>query len=348
MILKDQNEALLQKVECLESQNADLYRKVDWLYNVVRTVKQMDLLLASKMDDDVSAQSKPTNDSHGDGDHHHGKGSLILWTLAAMSPCRHLHPPPPEALALHGGYIHPTPLVLPQPPPPDTDTPLRLVHAKPPSEFKQQCVQKCVAQGWHTEHFNEWLVNSQKNDGEEFLPCDSTSAITHYIQRLQTFTLSVATKYESKEKDAYSVLESAILKRVNEGASFTCLKTTPSKYSGATLIGCLRCGACLNLKHGYLGWQGKWKPSVITRLNDNTRDFWFSEAMQTMLGLEPDTPSAAHMCTAEKMEPECKTGGIDKDKEHTVRYVICCWMYSVQDRNGTSHALFNRKQHYVA
>ena len=78
------------------------------------------------------------------------------------------------------------------------------------------------------------------------------------------------------------------------------------------------CGACLNLKHAYFGCGGKWKPEVITRLNDNTRDFWFSEAMQTSLGLEPDTPSAGHMCTAERMEPECKTGGIDKDKEHTV------------------------------
>ena len=40
------------------------------------------------------------------------------------------------------------------------------------------------------------------------------------------------------------------------------------------------------------------------------------EAMQTSLGLEPDTPSAGHMCTAETMRPGCKMGGIDKDKEH--------------------------------
>ena len=297
---QNQNEELLKKVECLESQNADLYRKVDWLYNVVRTVKQMDLLLASKMDDDVSAQSKPTNDSHGDGDHHHGKGSSSWQGQQSsnfgvpdpLDPRRNepMQAPPSTStssdkiLSLHGGFYQPPPLVLPQPPP--KETPRRLVHAPPPHESNQQNMQWCVAQGWHTEHFNEWLVNSQKNDGEEFLPCDSTSAITHYIQRLQTFTLSVATKYESKEKDAYSVLESAILKRVNEGASFTCLKTTPSKYSGATLIGCLRCGACLNLKHGYLGCKGTWKPEVLIRLNDKTRDFWFSEQMQISLRLD--------------------------------------------------------------
>ena len=142
-ILWDQNEELLKKVERLESQNADLYRKVDWLYNVVRTVKQMDLLLASKMDDDVSAQSKPTNDSHGDGDgikattSDSGKGSRS-GVLDPKDPRRNepMQAPPStssssssgKALALHGGYIHPTPLVLPQPPPPDT--PLRLVHAK--------------------------------------------------------------------------------------------------------------------------------------------------------------------------------------------------------------------------
>ena len=289
-------------MECLESENETLNRKVDWLYNVVRTVKQMDLLLASKMDDDVSAQSKPTNDSHGDGDHHHGKGSSSSsWqgqqssNFGVPDPLDPRRNEPMQArpststssdkiLSLHGGFYYPTPLVLPQPPP--LDTPLRLVHVPPPFESHQQCLQMCVAQGWHTEHFNEWLVNSQKNDGEKFLPRDSTGAISLYIQRLQTFTLSVATKYESKEKDAYSVLESAILKRVNEGASFICLKTTPSKYSGATLIGCSRCGACLNLKHRYLGYKGTWKPEVLSRLNDNTRDFWFSEQMQISLRLD--------------------------------------------------------------
>ena len=292
-ILWGQNEELLKKVGRLEKQNADLYKKVDWLYNAVRTVKQMDLLLASKMDDDVSAQSKPTNDSHGDGDHHHGKGSSSwqgqqssnFGVLDPLDPRRNepMQAPPSTStssdkiLSLHGGFYHPTPLVLPQPPP--LDTPRRLVHAPPPHESNQQNMQWCVAQGWHTEHFNEWLVNSQVNDGEEFFPCDSTSAITRYIQRLQTFTLPVALKCESEEQDEdeHGVLQSAILKRVKLGASFTFLKSTPSKASGATLIGCLRCGACLNLKHGYLGCKRTWKPDDLNVLNDDTRDFWLSE-----------------------------------------------------------------------
>ena len=32
---KDQNSALLQKVECLESENETLNRKVDWLHRMV-------------------------------------------------------------------------------------------------------------------------------------------------------------------------------------------------------------------------------------------------------------------------------------------------------------------------
>ena len=44
------------------------------------------------------------------------------------------------------------------------------------------------------------------------------------------------------------------------------------------------------------------------RLNDNTRDFWFSDDEPIKLGMQPGTPSAAHMCTAETMRPGCRMG----------------------------------------
>ena len=40
--------------------------------------------------------------------------------------------------------------------------------------------------------------------------------------------------------------------RVDAGASFSFVKSKPSQASGCTLIGCLRCGASLNLEHAYI------------------------------------------------------------------------------------------------
>ena len=125
-----------------------------------------------------------------------------------------------------------------------------------------------------------------------------------------TFSLPVAGKYEGKSKSAYSVLERAILNRVDEGAAFTCVKVTPKKCSGSTLIGCLRCGASLNLEHGYFGFNGVFDPIVLESLNAKTRDFWFSDDEQIKLGMEPGAPKAAHFCTAETMQPGCRMGSI--------------------------------------
>ena len=101
------------------------------------------------------------------------------------------------------------------------------------------------------------------------------------------------------------------------------VKSTPSKCSGSTLIGCLRCGASLNLQHGYFGCDGRWDPTVINFLNSNTRDFWFSDDEQIKLGMEPGAPKAAHFCTAETMQPGCRMGSI------SVWYAIFCWMYRI-------------------
>ena len=154
--LKDENLMLWQKVESLESENEILNRKVDWLYKKFK----------------AAPPSSPP----------------------PPAPAPAPPPPPPPALALHGGYVQPRPLVQPQPPLPDP--PLRMVHADPPTQAHEQALHVCVAKGWHTDRFNEWMVSSQENKGDEFQPRDPNSAISRYVQRLGTFSLPVAGKYE--------------------------------------------------------------------------------------------------------------------------------------------------------
>ena len=76
------------------------------------------------------------------------------------------------------------------------------------------------------------------------------------------------------------------------------------------MIGCLKCGAILNLEHAYVGAGGSYDPIVLNRLNEGTRDFWFSDDEQIKLGMEPGAPKAAHFCTAETMQPGCRMGSI--------------------------------------
>ena len=56
------------------------------------------------------------------------------------------------------------------------------------------------------------------------------------------------------------------------------------------------------------GLGGSYDPIVLNRLNEGTRDFWFSRTEQAALGMHPGTPSAAHMCTAETFFSGCRMG----------------------------------------
>ena len=299
--LKDKYLALRKKVRRLKSDIETLNTKVDWLFMKLK-------------EKDAPPPPPPVPPP---------PSTSRRWTRRR----KQAHTGYGTALALHGGYVHPRPVVQPQPPLPDP--PLRMVHAEPPTQAHEQSLHLCVAKGWHTDRFNDWLVRSQENRGDEFQPGDPNSAIGRYVQRLGTCSLPVAVKWEGNSKSAYTVLERAILNRVNEGAAFTCVKVPGKKCSGSTLIGCLRYGASLNLEHGYFGGDGVFDPIVLDSLNAKTRDFWFSDDEQIKLGMQPGTPSAAHMCT----ERLC-----DQD----VAWNACNLLLDVQDRNGTSHVPFNR------
>ena len=320
--LKDQNKALLHQVECLDSEKDTLNTKVDWLYMMVNKMDSQNKALLQRVkcleSENDTLKTSATNMMMNKMDSLSsmvGNDGLKLPTMLPP-PVTSSGPPSSSSghssatLALHGGYVHPEPQPLLQPQPPLCDALLHMAPPDPPTREHTQSLHTCVANGWHTGHFNEWLLSSQKNSGDDFQPQDPNCAISRYVQRLQTFTLPVAGMPEAKSKDAYTVLERAILTRVNDGAGFTCVKSTPSKCSGSTLIGCLRCGASLNLQHGYFGCDGLWDPTVITFLNDNTRDFWFSDDEQIKLGMEPGAPKAAHFCTAETMQPGCRMGSI--------------------------------------
>ena len=181
-----------------------------------------------------------------------------------------------------------------------------LWYPEPPTPVHDRFRQMCSSKGWHTDCFNEWLLPSQSKSGTPFHTKDSNGAIFRYVQRLQTFTLPVGRHYNSKCKGWETVLQKAIQARVDAGAGFLSTKSKPSSSSGATLIGCTRCGACLNLKHAYFGQGGKFDPEVIKMLDFHTTNFWFSILKQTELGLLPGDPGKARMCTAELFNPGCR------------------------------------------
>ena len=115
--------------------------------------------------------------------------------------------------------------------------------------------------------------------------------------------MPVAEKSEGKSKSKAgddTVLERAILRRVKEGARFTCVRVAPSKMTGCTLIGCLRCGACLNLEHGYFGCNGLFDPNVVARLNDNTRDFWLAMKSKSIWACSLGHP-VQHICVQQRL-----------------------------------------------
>ena len=312
--LQEQNKALLHQVECLDSEKDSLNTKVNWLYKTVNKMDSQNKDLLQKvecLESEIDTLKTSVQWLYMMVDKMDSRLSSSV-TSSASSCTGHssAHASSGITLALHGGYVHPEPPPLLQPQSPLCDALLHMVPPDPPTPEHRQSLHTCLANGWRTDHFNEWLLSSQKNSGDDFQPQDANFAITRYVQRLQTFTLPVAGVPEGKSKTAYTVLQRAILTRVNEGAGFKCFKATPSKSCGSTQIGCLRCGASLNLQHAYFGYDGVWDPTVITFLNDNTRDFWFSHDELIKLGIEPGAPKVAHLCTAETMRPGCRMGAI--------------------------------------
>ena len=63
-------------------------------------------------------------------------------------------------LALHGGHLEPELLTIPIPFKDPRFSNGALVFPEPPTPEHGESMKMCVENGWHTVHFNEWLLQS--------------------------------------------------------------------------------------------------------------------------------------------------------------------------------------------
>merc|ERR1712196_583486 len=93
-----------------------------------------------------------------------------------------------------------------------------------PSPNHEARLHECIAKGFHTSAFNNWMMNSQMNYGTVFQPQDKNNAIGLCVQRCQTFTMPVALHTDAC-KQWETVLSKTIQARVNAGACFSYAKS---------------------------------------------------------------------------------------------------------------------------
>ena len=141
--------------------------------------------------------------------------------------------------------------------------------------------------------------------GGMVIDAEHLDALQAYSSRMSTFTCPTALAWGGSHKNGYSKMYVEIQRRVStEGATYVYTPGgKPSSCSGATLLGCLSCGAALNIEHGYFGKGGSFDPREVERIDALTREFWFNKQQQRKLGILGGTPDAAHMCTAETLHP---------------------------------------------
>ena len=181
--LQMQYSALLDRLVRVETVNERLKRKAEWLCEKEKKKEKK-----RKKESDQLDTKMPRVESEGS----YTVSSMMSFSARRLrdagggssKPCATI-------VELHGGYIEPKPLAIATPIHDPTSRMKAMMYPKAPTPSHDQSRQMCVRKGWHTNNFNEWMLHSQMNVGTSFERKDLNSAISHYIQRLGTFTLPV-------------------------------------------------------------------------------------------------------------------------------------------------------------
>ena len=99
---------------------------------------------------------------------------------------------PTIAAALHGGFS--TPVFFHGEPRLPRTLPHHFQHPTPPSPNHVGRLRQCIHKGWHTCHFDAWVLNYQLNAGVPFLPQDERSNIGKHttVAYVHAFSLTQA------------------------------------------------------------------------------------------------------------------------------------------------------------
>jgi hypothetical protein len=152
-------------------------------------------------------------------------------------------------------------------------------------------------------------VPSQLNAGKLIVPGDAEGTLDKFCRRLGTFTIHIANTPEPGDSERQRWKNGGLLmdkiSEMSESGPFIYIAgSRPTIFSGCTMFGCAACYAALHMPHPYFTCEDA---QVIKDMNRHIVNFLWKPHEQNKLGITPETPSAAYMCTAETMHPGCKT-----------------------------------------